>query len=517
MEGIDADSCVGDLPVWPDTASEDEWCAEDQQRGMPSTWNRRPSTESNLMDISSGSEQINRLALLCPEICHEGVIPSASTTCADTESAQSEVNSQKDDKEASLTVHELLGATPPDDNVEAKARTRRGRTRGYKSGDCGAAQQRCTLKDGITTLMVRNIPKTVTQVQFIEELDRCGFAGKYDYCYAPTQSFKTRQHTGFAFVNFISGKSAQQFVTQWHNTRRFGMQTHVRALDVSPAVVQGREANLAGAGTARVRRIRNCNYRPFVVAVPKIELEDSIEQGGGQMARPAEELPMQSERPLAAKDVVYRDYQPRPAEPVQQGRSHLSRQKGSQGGVPAEVHTKVARKGRQRETKLELKTAVTNAVVNITEAIPRGDLQPCFVGPAHGLVAPREQLAQGPQAEVLVKTGSKPCRRNSSKLGREANTSKTSEVEDTEVPPVPPPPLMDTIPLDAARKHIVSWGSLGHPLTCGERCKFVGKPRGCKDGALCDHCHLCAFSANHVQRQERRLGNRTRLDIKEQS
>lgn len=36
-----------------------------------------------------------------------------------------------------------------------------------------------------------------------------------------------------------------------------------------------------------------------------------------------------------------------------------------------------------------------------------------------------------------------------------------------------------------------SKGSLGHPYTCGEACKYASKPRGCKDGLACDRCHLC--------------------------
>jgi len=36
-----------------------------------------------------------------------------------------------------------------------------------------------------------------------------------------------------------------------------------------------------------------------------------------------------------------------------------------------------------------------------------------------------------------------------------------------------------------------SKGSLGHPNSCGEACKYACKPRGCKDGLACDRCHLC--------------------------
>jgi hypothetical protein len=38
-----------------------------------------------------------------------------------------------------------------------------------------------------------------------------------------------------------------------------------------------------------------------------------------------------------------------------------------------------------------------------------------------------------------------------------------------------------------------SVGSIGHPMKCALPCKYVGKERGCKDGANCSRCHLCSF------------------------
>jgi len=38
-----------------------------------------------------------------------------------------------------------------------------------------------------------------------------------------------------------------------------------------------------------------------------------------------------------------------------------------------------------------------------------------------------------------------------------------------------------------------SRGSAGHPDGCAKACKFVSTKRGCKDGADCDHCHLCTW------------------------
>jgi hypothetical protein len=61
----------------------------------------------------------------------------------------------------------------------------------------------------------------------------------------------------------------------------------------------------------------------------------------------------------------------------------------------------------------------------------------------------------------------------------------------------------------------VSAGTLGHPYSCADACKFVGKTRGCKDGAECDHCHLCKWYSPTAVRnyglggaKDRRLGKK---------
>lgn len=41
---------------------------------------------------------------------------------------------------------------------------------------------------------------------------------------------------------------------------------------------------------------------------------------------------------------------------------------------------------------------------------------------------------------------------------------------------------------------IPSIGSMGHPFSCKAPCKYFGKNSGCKDGTICDRCHLCRWS-----------------------
>merc|ERR1719240_1612353 len=112
--------------------------------------------------------------------------------------------------------------------------------------------------------MVRNLPMTLAQSDFLEELDRCGFAGLYDFCYMPC-SFETGHSKGYAFVNFTSTSIANSLVASWHRSRKFDIKLEDPALNVSPAAVQGFHANVAKWTAPRMSRIRNPHLRPFVL------------------------------------------------------------------------------------------------------------------------------------------------------------------------------------------------------------------------------------------------------------
>jgi len=115
----------------------------------------------------------------------------------------------------------------------------------------------------VTTLMIRNLPPHISQIQLIEELRACGFEGTYNFVYVPQQDFTTSENKGFAFVNFLSPSVAGSLVGQWHRQRRFGMNPKKAPLNICAADTQGLEANLRTC--ARLRRIKNPNFRPFVL------------------------------------------------------------------------------------------------------------------------------------------------------------------------------------------------------------------------------------------------------------
>jgi len=47
---------------------------------------------------------------------------------------------------------------------------------------------------------------------------------------------------------------------------------------------------------------------------------------------------------------------------------------------------------------------------------------------------------------------------------------------------------------DSGEQRLPSLGSLGHPTSCAEPCRYFGKARGCKKDASCDRCHLCEWT-----------------------
>jgi len=79
-------------------------------------------------------------------------------------------------------------------------------------------------------------------------------------------------------------------------------------------------------------------------------------------------------------------------------------------------------------------------------------------------------------------------------------TAKFVRLLSTEEPSLPgptlqPPPLVDVMGFPPGLERVqLNPGSMGHPFTCGPACKYVLKNRGCKDGDMCSHCHICRWS-----------------------
>jgi len=122
----------------------------------------------------------------------------------------------------------------------------------------------------LSTLMIRNLPRRITQQELKDDLDE-SFPGLYDFLYMPSE-FADGKGKGYAFVNFTSGEAAGCLIGAWHLKRRFGVSSSEPPLNITAASVQGREANLAKFSNPRLRRIKNPSYRPCVVAPVSTEI-----------------------------------------------------------------------------------------------------------------------------------------------------------------------------------------------------------------------------------------------------
>lgn len=117
-----------------------------------------------------------------------------------------------------------------------------------------------------TTLMIRNIPNRYTQRELILELEALGFAGTFDFLYAPLDK-GTMSNVGYAFVNFIDHTWAAKCMESFHGYR---FKRHRKASGkiaaVSIAHIQGLEANLAHYKNAAVNTAKLKQRRPLVMA-----------------------------------------------------------------------------------------------------------------------------------------------------------------------------------------------------------------------------------------------------------
>mmetsp|Transcript_3627 Transcript_3627/g.9157 ORF Transcript_3627/g.9157 Transcript_3627/m.9157 type:complete len:185 (+) Transcript_3627:101-655(+) len=122
---------------------------------------------------------------------------------------------------------------------------------------------------------------------------------------------------------------------------------------------------------------------------------------------------------------------------------------------------------------------------------------------------PRHQ-AGGASAQTNVQTDVSRTPSPSPKLTAEADwkdhkpsADESGEGLDSAAPPLPPAEGELCVVCDELEDP-PSIGSIGHPHTCKDACKYVRKRRGCKDGANCERCHLCSWNQSSARRGHRR-------------
>eukprot|EP00930_Biecheleria_cincta_P005054 TRINITY_DN10597_c0_g1_i1.p1 TRINITY_DN10597_c0_g1~~TRINITY_DN10597_c0_g1_i1.p1 ORF type:complete len:430 (+),score=80.45 TRINITY_DN10597_c0_g1_i1:119-1408(+) len=98
----------------------------------------------------------------------------------------------------------------------------------------------------ITTVMIRNVPNQYHRGHLMQELDKVGFAGKYDFVHLPIDQ-QTKWNVGYAFVNFDSSKDCTRCMKEMagHKFTKLHPGQQTRQALISVAHLQGLDKNLA--------------------------------------------------------------------------------------------------------------------------------------------------------------------------------------------------------------------------------------------------------------------------------
>ena len=117
----------------------------------------------------------------------------------------------------------------------------------------------------LTTVMIRNIPRKCSQRMLLGDIIAAGFGEFLDFLYLPTD-ISSAKNLGYAFANFVHADYARSFRDIFHKNHLPCMRGSRTGLSVSPAVIQGFDANLENVmKNASVHRIRNPEYLPLVL------------------------------------------------------------------------------------------------------------------------------------------------------------------------------------------------------------------------------------------------------------
>jgi RNA recognition motif-containing protein len=93
-----------------------------------------------------------------------------------------------------------------------------------------------------TTLMWKNLPNNFTRDELLELMDAQGFAGSYNFFYAPVD-FTSGALVGYAFVNFVSLKEANRFIIHFQGFSAWGLRSE-KVAEVQWSSCQGLEEHV---------------------------------------------------------------------------------------------------------------------------------------------------------------------------------------------------------------------------------------------------------------------------------
>lgn len=147
-----------------------------------------------------------------------------------------------------------------------------------------------------TTLMLRDLPKSMSRNMLTDVLNAHGFHKLYDFVYLPLD-FKKGKNLGYAFVNFVSHADAMMAMNRFQGFNGWPVSAEAACVVVWSAPHQGLEAHVE-------------RYRESPVMHPDVpeEFRPLLLRNGGQIPFPAptKELSPPSISPKSSKQPIGR-------------------------------------------------------------------------------------------------------------------------------------------------------------------------------------------------------------------
>lgn len=113
-----------------------------------------------------------------------------------------------------------------------------------------------------TTVMLRNVPYSESQLGVLNLIEERGFSGRFDFFYAPLD-FSSGNNLGYAFLNFNDEKAVSEFYTVFDGLRVDKEGWAQKDLQVCWARVQGLRPNVEHYRNSPVNDMPE-NFRPMV-------------------------------------------------------------------------------------------------------------------------------------------------------------------------------------------------------------------------------------------------------------
>jgi len=147
----------------------------------------------------------------------------------------------------------------------------------------------------VTTVMMRNLPNKYQRDMLRRDLDRDGFADKYDFFYLPMDK-ETNANRGYAFINLLEPVHAMEFKLKYDGNKLSMTSTNKKVVAVTIAELQGFQANYSHYSKSRVNSGPEYTRPLFLRGMSKEEAEQADQEEWLPIKRPPRP-PLQSQWP----------------------------------------------------------------------------------------------------------------------------------------------------------------------------------------------------------------------------